>query len=156
MKKILKKVLIPICLSILCGVICAKLVYQIYDSQIKEEVEAKKIYLVQAGTYDSYDNMVSNTLVSNYVYYEDKEGKFNSIVGITEDYSNIEKIKNSYGSDVIVSEYLSEDPTLNNKINNYDKELAKLTSEKDIQAKVLEMLKLYKGDTEKTLVKIKS
>ena len=116
LKKILKKILGPICLSILCGVVCGKLVYQVYDKDIKKDIDGRKIYLIQAGAYSTYDNMVSNTLVNNYVYYEDNDGLYKSIVGITEDFDNIEKIKNSYKGNVIVSEYYSRDKELNKKI----------------------------------------
>ena len=156
LKKFLKKVLGPIFLSCLCGLICGKLVYQVYDSNIEKEITGEKIYLIQAGAYSSYDNMVDNTLVNNYVYYEDDDGLYKSIIGITEDYDNIEKIKKTYGKDVIVSEYYSKDDELNTKIKEYDKKLATTTESSDIQKTVLEMLTLYKDNDNSTLVKIKS
>ena len=156
MKKLFKKVLVPIFISVLCGFICGKLVYNVYDDKIEEEITGNKIYLVQAGAYESYDNMVSNTSVNNYVYYEDDDGLYKSIVGITENKKNIDKIKNSYGKEVIISEYYSKDEELNNKIKKYDEELSKLTDNKEIQNKVLEILKLYKSDNNKTIVKISS
>ena len=42
LKKILKKVLGPIFLSCLCGLICGKLVYQVYDSGIEKEKNRRK------------------------------------------------------------------------------------------------------------------
>lgn len=156
LKKFLKKVLGPIFLSCLCGLICGKLVYQVYDSSIEKEITGEKIYLIQAGAYSSYDNMVDNTLVNNYVYYEDDDGLYKSIIGITEDYDNIEKIKKTYGKDVIVSEYYSKDDELNTKIKEYDEKLATTTESSDIQKTVLEMLTLYKDNDNSTLVKIKS
>lgn len=100
--------------------------------------------------------MVSNTLVNNYVYYEDNDGLYKSIVGITEDFDNIEKIKNSYKGNVIVSEYYSRDKELNKKIDEYDSKLKNVTSSEEVQSTVLEMLTLYKDRDNSTLVKIES
>ena len=100
--------------------------------------------------------MVDNTLVNNYVYYEDEDGLYKSIIGITENYGNIEKIKNSYGKDVIVSEYYSKDANLNNKIKEYDEKLASIEDKNEIQKTVLEMLTLYKDNDNSTLIKIES
>ena len=154
MKKILRKVFIPIFLSVICGSICGKLIYDIYDKDIKKEIEGDKIYLLQAGAYSSYDNMVENTLVNNYIYYEDHDGLYKAIIGITEDYNNINKIKNSYGKDIIVSEYYSKNKELNNKIKEIDRIINKSNNNEEIQKEVLEMLSLYKDSDDKTLVKI--
>ena len=156
MKRILRKVLGPIFLSVICGGICGKLVYEIYDADIKQEINGKKIYLVQAGAYSSYDNMVDNTLVNNYVYYEDNDGLYKAVVGLTENYDNIEKIKAAYGKNVIISEYYSKDDELNKKITEYDEKLKNTTNNTEIKNTVLEMLTLYKDKDNQTLVKIKS
>lgn len=154
MKTFIKKVLIPIFLSVICGSICGKLVYNIYDNNITKEIEGKKIYLLQAGAYSTYDNMVKNTLVNNYIYYEDYDGLFKAIIGITENYDNIEKIKNSYGKEIIISEYYSKNKELNNKIKEYDKKINISNNKEEIQKAVLEMLTLYKDNKDKTLIKI--
>ena len=156
MKRIVRKVVIPISISVICGFICAKLVYEVYDYKIEEEVNGHKIYLIQAGAYKTYDNMINNTSLNNYVYYEDEDGLYKSIIGITENKDNIDKIKNSYGKEVLVREYYSKNDEFNNKIKKYDNDLSKLNDNKEIQKKVLEMLKLYKDDNNKTLVKISS
>lgn len=155
MKKKLKKVLFPCFLSIVCGAICGRLVYGIYDKKLDEDLNGKKIYLIQSGAYSTYDNMVSNTLLSNYIYYEDDDGLYKSIIGITEDYDNIEKIKNTYKADVVISEYYSKDEELNKKIKEYDDKIKKATDVKEIKSIVLEMLTLYK-DKDTTLVEIQS
>lgn len=155
MKKKLKKVLFPIFLSVVCGAICGRLVYSIYDKKLDEELSSRKIYLIQSGAYSTYDNMVSHTLLSNYVYYEDDDGLYKSIIGITEDYENIEKIKNTYKDNVIVSEYYSKDKELNKKIKEYDEKIKKTADEAQIKAIVTEMLSLYK-DKNTTLIQIES
>lgn len=154
MKKKLKKVLFPIFLSVLCGAICGRLVYSIYEEKLDDQINGKKIYLIQSGEYDSYDNMVKETLLSNYVYYED-DGMYKSIIGITEDYDNIEKIKNTYGDDVIVNEYYSKDMELNDKIEYYDKEIKKITDDDKIKELVIDMLEFYKGRNT-TLIQMES
>ncbi len=154
MKTFIKKVLIPIFLSVICGSICGKLVYNIYDNNITNEIEGKKIYLLQAGAYSTYDNMVKNTLVNNYIYYEDYDGLFKAIIGITENYDNIEKIKNTYGKEIIISEYYSKNKELNNKIKEYEKKINISNNKEEIQKAVLEMLTLYKDNKDKTLIKI--
>lgn len=155
MKKKLKKVLMPIFLSVLCGAICGKLVYGIYDKKIERDMNGEKIYLIQAGAYSTYDNMVSNTSLNNYVYYEDDDGLFKSIIGLTEDYDNIEKIKSTYSDAVIVSEYYSKDQELNNKIKEYDKQIQASNNTEEVKKIVLEMLTLYK-DQDSTLTQIVS
>lgn len=156
MKKLLKKVFVPIFLSVICGSVCGKLVYEIYDSDVEKDVNGEKIYLIQAGAYSSYDNMVDNTLVNNYVYYEDDDGLYKAIIGITENQDNVEKISNIYGKEVIVTEYYSKDNDLNKKIKEYDQKISNTDNKEDIQNTVLEMLTLYKDNDNKTLVKINS
>ena len=155
MKKKLKKVLFPIFLSVLCGSICGRLVYDIYNKKLDDDINGKKIYLIQAGAYSTYDNMVNQTLLSNYVYYEYEDGLYKSIIGITEDYDNIEKIKNTYQSDVVISEYYSKDKTLNEQIEEYDEKIKTTIEETEIKKLVLEVLTLYK-DKNTTLIQIKS
>ena len=154
MKRKLIKLFIPIFLSVICGAVCGRMVYSIYDKKLDEDINKQTIYLVQAGAYSTYDNMVNSTLMSNYVYYED-EGMYKSIIGVTEDYSNIEKIKNTYKETVYVTEYYSLDIELNKKIKEYDNKMKMTSDEEEIKKIVLEMLKLYK-DNNTTLLEISS
>lgn len=157
MLKLLKKlfkVIIPIFLAVLCGSICGKLVFSSYDKKITSDLSSKKIYLVQAGAYSDYDNMVSNTLLSNYVYYQD-DGLYKSIIGITLNKNNIEKITNTYNGEVTITEYYSNDKVLNNKIKEYDQKLEKTTDTNQVKELVLETLGLYK-DNDSTIIKVVS
>lgn len=154
MKRKLKKLLIPIFLSVICGSICGKLVYEIYTTNLTKELTGKKIYLIQAGAYSTYDNMIENTSINNYVYYEDSDGLYKAIIGLTENKSNIEKITKTYKESVIINEYYSKDKELNNKIKEYDQQLSTTTNEEEINKIVLEMLTLYKDTPNKTLTKI--
>lgn len=151
----LKKVLIPCLLSIICGSICGHLVYGIYDKKIETDLYGEKVYLIQAGAYSNYDNMVKNTSLNNYIYYKDEDGLFKSIIGLTENKDNIEKIKNTYGKEVIVTEYYSTDKELNIKIKDLDKKINNTDNKEEIQKTILEILNLYKDNT-KTLTQITS
>ena len=154
MKKRIRKVLVSICLSIVCGSICGKMVYGIYEEKLKSEINGEKIYLIQAGAYSSYNNMVENTSINNYVYYED-DGLFKSIIGVTLEYDNIKKITDLYNKDVIVTEYYSNDLELNKRIREYDKKIDSSNNQEEVKKNVLEMLSLYK-DNKSTLIEIVS
>lgn len=155
MRKKLTKVFIPIFLSIIFGSISANFVYKIYDKKINDDLNGEKLYLIQSGAYSSYDSMVNNTLLSNYVYYEDDDGLYKSIIGITMNKENVDKIKNTYKEKVLVSEYYSKDKYLNKKIENYDKELNQTLNENDIKKIINEMLKIYK-DKKTILIQMNS
>ena len=154
-KKKIKKLCISCLLSIICGSICGKLVYEIYDKKLDNDLYGEKIYLIQAGSYSDYDNMVKNTTLNSYIYYKDEDGLFKSIIGLTEDKNNIEKIKNTYGKEVSVNEYYSKDIELNQKIKEYNKKISTTDKKEDIQSLVLEILNLYKDNT-KTLTQVTS
>lgn len=142
-------------MSVICGSVFGHLVYNIYDGELESVVKGEKVYLIQAGAYSSYDTMVSNTSLGNYVYYEDDDGLFKSIIGITGNASNIEKIKNTYDGEVIVSEYYSMDLELLKKIDEYDKKIEDSKDKNNTKKIVLDMLGLYK-DKDATLKKIVS
>lgn len=153
--KNIKKMLFSLLLAVFCGACCGRVVYSIYDKELVDDVGGNKLYLVQSGAYSSYDNMVSKTNVSNYVYFEDSDGLYKSIVGITGDSGNIEKIKNTYGGDVLVVEYYSNDRELNDRIREYDLQMKATGDGNEVKGLVDEMLALYKGKN-RTLVQLKS
>lgn len=139
-----KKIVIPVFVSILCGAVCGKIVYNIYDEN-DTLLENNTVYLLQAGAYSSYDNMRANTMGNNYVYYED-DGLYKAIIGITSSYDNIEKIKNAYNGDVIVNEYYLKNIELSNQISKLDNELSKEEDANNIKQIINSMLALYKNE----------
>ena len=155
MIKRLKQTLFSILLSIICGSLCGKIVYGIYDKKIDNDLGNEKIYLIQSGAYSSYDSMIKNVLMNNYVYFEDDDGLYKSIIAITQDLSNIDKIKNTYKDNVIVVEYYSNDLELNERIKEYDIKLKNTTDKNEIKNIILNVLKLYKDKNAK-LIQIKS
>lgn len=145
MKKKLYSFFTPILLSVIFGSFCGKIVYDMYDKKIEEDIGGKKIYLVQAGAYSSYDNMVKNSMLSNYIYYEDEDGLYKSIIGLTLDYDNLDKIKNTYKENVLVREFYSKDIDLNKRIEEYDRKLKNTTNNDEINDIIDKVLELYKG-----------
>ena len=153
MLKKLFKVVLPIFLAVLFGCFSAKIVFSNYDNKIPTTINGKKVYLIQSGAYSNYDNMVKNTLVNNYIYYQDDDGLYKSVIGITENQDNIEKIKSTYKGNVIITEYYSTNQNLNTKLHEYDLLLSKTTDNNELKKIILQMLELYK-DNDFTLTKI--
>lgn len=153
LKAKLKKVVIPIFISVLSGAVCGHLVYSIYEDKTDNVLDSNVVYLLQTGAYSSYDNMRANTLGNNYVYYED-DGLYKTIIGITKSEANIEKIKQTYRKEVVVNKYLINDKILCQKIGEYDKKLEATNDEKQIQTLTITMLELYKQGKNIELSKI--
>jgi len=153
MKETLKKAMIPIFLSIICGSFCGRVVYKIYLGDSKLAYDGNLIYLVQSGAYSTYDNMRTSTIGYDYVYYEE-DNLFKTVIGVTKNKENIEKIRNIYNGDILISEYYIEDSVLNSKIIEYDNLLLKEDDNSKIKEIVIEMLNLYKGGNDIKLIKI--
>ena len=151
-KSKVKKVVLPIFISVLSGGICGHLVYNIYEDEASLAQADNLVYLIQSGAYSSYDNMRANTM-GNYVYYED-EGLYKTIIGITQSEENIEKIKDAYGKEVVVNKYYINDKELCNSIKEYDQKLNKVQTNEEVQQVVIEMLNLYKEDKNVEISKV--
>lgn len=145
MIKRIKKGCISISISIICGFICGKFVYKIYESDNKDVFNNNKIYLIKGGTYNSYESMRAKTIGYDYVFYE-QEGEYNSILGITKNEKNINKIIKLYNIDADIKEFYLNNSKINNKINEYDKLLLKVNDENEIKKIVNLMLKEYKNN----------
>jgi len=153
MKEILKKAMIPIFLSVICGCICGRVVYKIYLGNIDLSYDYNLIYLIQSGAYSNYNSMRANTIGYNYVYYEE-DNLFKTIIGITKNKENIEKIKEIYDEDVIITEYYIKDKKINNKIIEYDNLLLKEENSDKIKEIVSKTLSLYKNELNTKLIKV--
>ncbi len=153
MKEILKKAMIPIFLSIIIGGICGRIVYKIYLGNTDLLYEGNLIYLIQSGSYSSYDNMRTNTIGYDYIYYEE-DNVYKTVIGVTKNKSNIEKIKDIYGNNIIINEYYIDDSILNNKIIEYDKKLSNEKNNDKIKEIIGDMLYMYKDKNDVKLTKI--
>lgn len=151
-KSNVKKVVLPIFISVLSGAICGHLVYTIYDDELSVNLNDNLVYLIQSGAYSTYDNMRANTM-GNYVYYED-DGLYKTIIGITQEKDNIDKIKLAYGKDVVVNQYYIGNEEICSQIRQYDQKLQEAKSNEEIQDITISMLKLYKEDKNIELSKI--
>ena len=104
MKKIMKGFLIPLFVAMLFGFVSGKLVYSIYNEDIENRLSSSKIYLIENGEYLTYDMMREENNGNNYIYYKDDNG-YKTVVGITKNEENIDKIKSLYSDSVKVEEY---------------------------------------------------
>jgi len=152
MKERLKKIFIPIFLSVICGSICGRLLFSIYEEKAVDVLSSNSVYMLIDSSYDNYDSMKTSSL-SNYVYYEDN-GKYNAVIGITKNKDNIKKIKKVYNKELDIKKYLLSDKDIISKIDEYDRKIEKSNNEEEIKGVVLEMLELYKERDDIKMAKI--
>lgn len=153
MKERIKKIVAPIFLSVLCGFICGRLVYSIYEDKTSGVLLANKVYLIEDESYEDYNTMKSSSPLSNYVYYED-DGKYKTVVGMTRRENNIDKIKKVYNREVTVTEYLINNEVVNNMIDEYDSRIDSTDNLEEIKTIVLEMINIYKEQEDVKMIKI--
>lgn len=153
MKKKLKKIVIPIFLSVLCGFICGRLMFSIYEDKGNKILTSSVVYLLEDNSYNDYDTMKASVLSSNYIYYEE-DGKYNTVIGMTRNKDNIEKIKKVYDRDITVTEYLLNNDEINDKIENIDEKIALSNDNNEIRTLVVEMINIYKDKEDIKMVKI--
>lgn len=154
MKKIIKGFFIPLIISVLFGFVCGKLVYRVYGDNVENKLKSSKLYLIQKGEYLTYDNMREENNGTNYVYYKDDEG-YKTVVGITKDEGNIDKIKSLYSDSVKVEEYYVSSELLDDKQSDYDLQLANTEDIYEVREVVDNILNLYREDETIKLVLIK-
>lgn len=159
MKKILKRIFTPLILSIIIGSICGKFVYKIYEQEIENKFSSDKVYLLQSGVYNSYNSMKENNMGKNYLYYLDGN-MYKSVVAITKNYKNIDKIKNIYKNDLVVKEYYisASKPKTQNIISKQDEYDNKLLEENDETKEwdiINNIINLYKNNNEMKLIEVK-
>ena len=97
--------------------------------------------------------MKASSLSNNYIYYED-EGKYNTIIAITKNKDNIDKIKKTYNKELTIMEYLLKDEEMNNKLEAYDLELTKAQKDEDIKEVINKMINVYKDKEDVKMIKI--
>ena len=152
MKERLRKIFMPIFLSVICGSVCGRLLFSIYEDKSVNILDSNIIYLLEDSTYNDYDSMKASSL-SNYIYYEDN-GKYNAVIGITKNKNNIDKIKRIYNKELSIKEYLLNDVEILDKIDEYDKRIEESNNDEEIKGTILEMLELYKNRDDVKMVKI--
>lgn len=153
MKEKIKKIVTPIFLSILCGMICGRLMFSIYEDKGTSILDSNIIYLLEDSSYEDYDSMKASTLTSNYMYYEE-DGKYSAVVAMTKNKDNIKKIEKVYDKTLVISQYLINDIDINNKLEEYDKKLENTEDKEEIQKIIIEMINIYKDNEDIKMVKI--
>ena len=145
MKKIIKGIFIPLVISMIFGFICGKLVYSVYGNDVENKLSSSKLYLIENGEYLTYDSMREENNGNNYVYYKDEDG-YKTVVGITRNEENIDKIKSLYSDNLEVEEYYISTELLNNKQNEYDLQLSNTDDIYEVKAVVDNILNLYREE----------
>ena len=145
MKKIIRGLFVPLVVSMIFGFISAKLVYGVYQDDVEKKLSSSKLYLIENGNYLTYDNMREENSGNNYVYYKDEDG-YKTVVGITHDYDNVEKIKSLYSANLEVEEYYISTELLNDKQNEYDLKLNNTNDVYEVKEIVDNILNLYREE----------
>lgn len=153
MRKKVLGIIIPVIISIIFGYVCGKFVYKTYRDNLYDNLKSKRLYLVQKGKYDSYDEMREDNNGNNYVYYQDEDG-YKTVVGITMYYDNVDKIKKLYSDKLEVSEYYVSNDFFNNKQYEYDDELTNTNDIYEVKEVVDNILNLYRSDDSIKLISI--
>lgn len=142
---------VPLVVSMVFGFISAKLVYRVYGDEVQNKLSSSKLYLIQNGKYLTYDSMREENSGNNYVYYKDEDG-YKTIIGITRNENNIDKIKSLYSDNVSVEEYYVSNELLNEKQNEYDMILASANDIYEVKEVVDNILNLYRENDSISLV----
>lgn len=153
MKKKLRKVFMPIFLSVICGFLCGRLMFNIYEERNKNILKSNVIYLLEDISYNDYDTMKSNVNSANYIYYKE-EGNYNTVIAMTKNKNNIDKIKSIYNKELSVNEYYLNDININNKIDEYDNKIMNTNNNDEIKAIISEMIDIYKDKEDIKMMKI--
>lgn len=153
MKRILKKICVPIFLSVFCGFLCGKLMFSIYEDKEKNIMSSSIIYLLLDSSYDDYNTMKTSFVSNNYIYYEEN-GRYNTVIAMTKNSNNINKLEETYNKDFKIVKYLLNDEEINNKIDEYDKKIENTSNNEEIKSLVEEFNGIYKGREDIKMVKI--
>lgn len=153
MKEKIKKIVTPIFLSILCGMVCGRLMFGIYEDKGSSLLDSNVIYLLEDASYEDIDSMKASTLSSNYMYYEE-DGNYKAVVAMTKNKNNIEKIRSVYDNELTISQYLLNDENINSKLEEYDIRIENSEDKEEIRNIIMEMIGIYKDSDDIKMVKI--
>lgn len=143
----------PIFIAVLFGFIGGRFVYKTYKDNLYDSLSSSRLYLIENGTYDSIDNMREENSTNNYIYYKDNN-KYKTVVGITNNYDNIAKIKSLYSDNLAVEEYYIETNSVDTRQLEYEKILSSTNDLKEVKEAVDNILNLYRSDETIRLIAI--
>lgn len=153
MKKIVRSIFIPIIISILFGLISGRFVYRTYKDNLYNNLTSSRVYLLENGIYDSVENMREENSTNNYIYYKDND-KYKTVIGITNNYNNIDKIKKLYNDNISIEEYYIGSNNLDSRQIEYEKILSSTNDLKEVKEAVDNILNLYRSDDNIKLISI--
>ena len=153
MKRIVKGVMVPVIIAVVLGFLAGKYVFREYKDSLYNELSSSRLYLVENGEYDSIEAMREDNSRNNYIYYKDND-KYKTVVGITQKYDNIDKIKSLYSDNLKVYEYYVARDNLSRKQDEYDNELMDAENIKEVREVVDNILELYRNDDNMRLIKV--
>ena len=151
MKNIVKSFFLPVITAILIGCILGSYFYKTYKLNLYDNLSSSRLYLIQNGEYDTIDVMRQENIGNDYIYYED-DNKYKTVIGITRNYDNIDKIKSLYSDNLQVTEYYIATKFLDTKQDEYDKLLLEASSLSEVKEVVGNILKLYQSDNDIRLI----
>jgi len=151
MKKAIKSFVLPVLISVVTGFVFAKVVYGIYQDNIDIRLSSSKIFLLKNGEYKTYEDMRQDNNYNNYVYYQDND-IYKSIVGITNDEENIDKMKEIFNLLLEVEEYYIAEYLIDDKQKEYDIKLKNTNDNKEIKLLVDDILNIYKKNDSITFI----
>lgn len=149
----IKRVLVSVLLAIFIGYVCGKYVFKNYRDNLYNELSSSRLYLIENGEYDSIDAMREDNYKNNYVYYIDND-KYKTVVGITNNYNNVAKIKKLYSDDLKVYEYYVSDDRLDKRQIEYDNELSRIDEPEEVREVVDNILELYRDNDNIRLIQV--
>ena len=145
LKKRLKKIVVPIFLSVLCGFICGRLMFSIYEEESSNSLSSNVIYMLEDASYKDYDTMKASTLSANYIYYKE-DNKYNTVLAI----------EDVYDKELKVVKYLLSNEEVNNKIEEYDIKIKNTSDKEEIKNIIEEVINIYKGEDNIKISKIET
>ena len=151
MKKIIKGVVVPVIVAIFIGFVMGKYIFKTYKDNLYEELSSSRLYLVENGEYDTIDSMREANSTNNYVYYKDQD-KYKTVVGITREYSNVDKIKSLYSDNLKVITYYIANDSISSKQGEFDNNLKEANDINDVREAVDNILALYRDSDNIRLV----
>ena len=153
MKKLIKGIFIPLLGAIVLGYLGGRYVYATYKNNLYDNLTSSRLYLIENGEYETIDDMRNENSGNSYVYYKDDD-KYKSVVGITKNYDNIEKIKALYSDNLSVLEYYVASDILDNKQDEYEKQINDTDDLKEVKEAVDNILNLYRSDDKIRLISL--
>lgn len=151
--KTIKKIFVPIFLSVICGFLCGRILFSIYEDKASLALDSNVVYFLEDSTYNDYNTMKMAVISSNYIYYEEN-GKFIPVVAFTRNKDNIEKIRKVYDKELTISKYLLDDDSIISLIDEYDSKLSSTDDSEEIKNIIMEMIALYQDSDKAKIAKI--